>query len=134
MIEPVDHVAIIQLYEDYNHAIDTGAARTWSATFTQDGVFYHPARTWSGEEELLAFFEQRESSLRASPNVELKHWNSNIIIEGDDKNSTATCELLVSGIRSQDAHSIVVARGHYQDRLVRTGQGWRFQERRLFIS
>ncbi|VVO03436.1 nuclear transport factor 2 family protein [Pseudomonas fluorescens] len=134
MIDPVDHVAIIQLYEDYNHTIDTGAAHAWSATFTLDGVFYHPVRTWRGEEELLAFFEQRESSLRASANVELKHWNSNIIIEGDDKNATATCELLVSGIRSQDAHSIVVARGRYQDRLVRTDQGWRFLERRLCIS
>lgn len=133
VIHPTDQIAIFQLYETYNRAIDEGALRAWIATFTPDGVFDHPARAWKGQEGLMAFFEQRESSLQTSPITQLKHWNSNIAIVVDAHHTTATCELLVSGVRSQDSAPVVVALGQYRDSLIKTDQGWRFQVRKLAV-
>ena len=49
-----DYVDIEQLYAQYNHAIDSGDAEAWAATFTADGSF----NKFTGHEALAGFVRQ----------------------------------------------------------------------------
>ena len=49
-----DYIEIEQLYATYNHAIDSGDAEAWAATFTPDGSFN---TRFTGKEGLVGFIK-----------------------------------------------------------------------------
>ena len=128
-----DHVAILTLYARYNRAIDDGDAEGWSATFVEDGVFCHPARTWAGAAERRQFVIERNAKIAAGPVGNQRHWNDAIDLTITADAAAGGCDLLVAGVASDDGRAVVLARGRYQDRLARTADGWRFAERRLIL-
>jgi hypothetical protein len=133
IIDARDRMEILALYAEYNRAIDAADVVGWLATFVEDGVFYHPSRSYSGRIELHAFITNRSAQLNTNPIAGLMHWNDPILLTGNADSVSGSCRLLVSGIARESGKPEVVARGLYQDSLVRTKDGWRFRDRRLQI-
>lgn len=121
-----DRMAIIELYGRYNWAVDSTDGDAFAATFTADGAFVGSISTLRGAEALRAFAVSEALDKRG-----LQHWSSNIVIDflgPDVARSRAYSLALIPG-----ADMPVIERaGRYDDRLVRTTQGWRFAERKYF--
>jgi len=132
-IDAHEQIAILALYAEYNRSIDAADVVGWLATFVEDGVFYHPSRNYTGRIELHTFITNRSAQLSTNPIAELMHWNGPIVLSGNADSATGSCRLLVSGIARESGKPEVVARGRYQDSLVRTKEGWHFKDRRLQI-
>jgi SnoaL-like domain len=126
-------MAILALYAEYNRSIDAADIAGWLATFVEDGVFHHPLRSYGGQAELHTFITNRSAQLSTNPVAELMHWNDPIVLSANADSVTGSCRLMVCGIARESGKPEVVARGRYQDSLVRTKDGWRFKDRRLWI-
>ncbi|MGE3962121.1 MAG: nuclear transport factor 2 family protein [Dehalococcoidia bacterium] len=115
-----DRLAIQELLARYNHAIDFGTPEDWAATFAPDGTFESRGEVHAGLEQLTAFargFRERMAGVR--------HWNNNLVIEGDADDARATCYLqLWKG-------SELLSEGRYVDTLRRADGVWRFASRKV---
>ncbi len=134
MINADELVEIIALYARYNRAIDAGDAEDWAACFVRDGIFYHPARSWSDVSELRQFVEERSAKFATNAIIDQRHWNDRFEISAEGDKARASCDLIVVGVSRDDGSAQVVAKGSYSDRLARTPAGWRFLERKLTVS
>ena len=109
-----DRDEILQLMYRYNHAIDSGDAPGWAATFTADGVFDVAGQLRSGRDELIAF---------AASVHGLRHTVANPVIDVTGDAATARAYFVVF------QGTGLAAIGTYQDEVVRTPDGWRFAKR-----
>ncbi|MCK9487784.1 MAG: nuclear transport factor 2 family protein [Dehalococcoidia bacterium] len=115
-----DRLDIQDLAARYNTAIDSGDARAWAATFTSDGTFESGGHTHQGTDALAAFatgFAERMAGTR--------HWNNNLIIQGDGDQATLRCYLML--VRGPE----VITSARYEDTLRRVDGEWRFASRRV---
>lgn len=129
-----DKLEILTLMREYNRAIDAGEDAQWAATYIQDGVFRHPARTWQGTDELRTFCASRTAGLDKAPLTDMRHWNDAIDITVSGDEATVTCDLAVIGNSRETGKPTLAATGSYRDRLVRRDGAWRFVERALVLS
>jgi SnoaL-like domain len=132
-IDARDHLAILALYAEYNRTIDAGDVLGWLATFVNEGVFHHPARSYTGQVELRTFITNRSAQLSTNAVAQLMHWNDPIVLTRDAGGVTGSCQLVATGVARETGQPEVVARGRYQDSLVCTSGAWHFRERRLHI-
>jgi uncharacterized protein (TIGR02246 family) len=109
-----DRDEILQLMYRYNHAIDSGDAPGWAATFTADGVFDVAGRLMSGRDELIAF---------ASSVHGYRHTVVNPVIDVAGDAATVRAYFVVF------TGTALAGIGTYQDEVVRTPDGWRFAKR-----
>ena len=116
-----DYVEIQQLYARYNHAIDSGDAEGWAATFTPDGVFNS---RFSGREGLLEFMKLWKEKMNGANR---RHWNSNLLITPSAEGASGKVLLMLLDVGTKPP-SIVIT-GQYTDVLVKTANGWRFKTR-----
>ena len=114
-----DYIEIQQLYAKYAHALDLGDAEGWANTFTPDGVFGES----KGHDQLKAFAEGFMESFDGAA----RHWNSQLVITPTASGAHGSCYLLLVDPRTQPY--TIMAAGLYQDTVVKTSAGWRFQER-----
>lgn len=112
-----------QLRARYCQALDDGRWDDLADTFTDDGAFVGLS-TARGREEMLEFFPQ----LNASTVTSWWHFSSNETVELDGDTATGTTWLLQPCVVDGESQ---IAAGRYEDTMVRTAQGWRFQERRV---
>ena len=118
-----DQLAIQALYARYNHTIDFGRAAEWAATFTPDGAIETAIGTFKGTETLTAFAAGLFSQMR------FRHWTNSLALEGDGARATGFCYLI--GWTLEDGKSPVAGHhSHYEDALVKTEEGWRFESRK----
>lgn len=120
-----DKIAIMELAARYNQAIDSGDGEGWAATFAEDGVFESAQGEVTGRAQLVQYVEdgaerRRERSTR--------HWNNNMVIEGDGDAATLSRYLhLMSGPE-------LAATGTYDDTLKKVDGVWKFARRRVAID
>ena len=114
-----DYIEIQQLYAKYAHTLDLGDAEGWANTFTSDGVFGESR----GFDQLKAFAEGFMQGFEG----QARHWNTQLIITPTAEGAHGTCYLLLVDSRTQPY--TIMAAGLYQDTVVKTSAGWRFQER-----
>ena len=117
-----DHLAIQQLYARYNHAIDSGKAAEWAATFTPDGTFNSGQGVFTGTEALAGFATGFAAQLKA------RHWVNNLVIEGDAAAATGTCYLNLMALQAGKPASTLVT-AIYTDTLKKVGSDWKFTSR-----
>jgi hypothetical protein len=118
-LSPQDHAEIQQLYAKYNHAIDSGNAEEWAATFTSDGVFNN---RFSGREALIGFANNFKAN-----GTNRRHWNSNLTLTASGQGAKGSVYLMLLDVGIKPA--AVLATGVYSDELVKTAAGWRFKTR-----
>ncbi|WP_172172675.1 nuclear transport factor 2 family protein [Brevibacterium sp. CT2-23B] len=112
-----------QLRARYCQALDDGRWEDLADTFTEDGAFVGLS-TARGRAEMLEFFPQLNSSTVTS----WWHFSSNETVELDGDTATGTTWLLQPCVVDGESQ---IAAGRYEDTMVRTAHGWRFQERRV---
>jgi uncharacterized protein (TIGR02246 family) len=122
-----DVLAIHQLVATYNFAVDGGDPAAFAGTFTTDGVFSVGGQEMRGHDALRAFVEGRAG---VAPR---RHVVSSIIVEGDGDEASLRAYLQVVA-KLDDGTFGVATQGTYDDRLVRTSDGWRFRARNFTID
>ena len=132
-----DHEEIRQLLARYNFAIDFGEIDSWVQTFTSNGVFSCLGMpegaplggTHRGADALRAYAETHFSINQGRA----RHWNWNLLIEGNNDSATMQCYLNAYSAGQGDTALFRVT-GVDRDRMVRTDDGWRFVEREVTID
>ena len=102
-----------------------------AAMFTTDGKFIRPAGgdPIAGREAIHASFASR-------PPRKSCHLITNIVVDVASADSaTARCSMLLYTAGAGEASAVSPALiGGFNDKLVRTGEGWRFAERAGFLD
>jgi hypothetical protein len=113
-----DYQDIQQLYSRYYQTIDAGDSEAWANTFTSDGVFNTGTR---GHDALV------ESNRRGGTKRPLRHWHSNLTIVPTAEGADGTTYVMQIDITTKPPSISTYSR--YDDKLVKTPQGWRFKVR-----
>jgi hypothetical protein len=119
-LTPQDMAEIQTLYAKYNQVLDAGKAEAWADTFTPDGVFN---KTNVGRDALITFakgFYDQGGGKR-------RHWNTNLVLTGTAEGADGSVYLMLWDVGQRPASIIVT--GIYEDKLVKTKDGWRFKTR-----
>ena len=111
--------AIRELTYRYCRAIDGGDFVGWVNTFSDDGIFESAGERVQGHAALLEFIIGRD------PQTLHVTMDSIVNVEGD----TATQNCTVVVFMKTDTTAYMRAVGYYDDKLVRTSDGWRFSQR-----
>ncbi len=120
-----DYAEIEQLYWRYNHGGDFRDSELWLSAFTDDAVFTVVGqRTLRGRAELEAMRAERDAG---HGDRGRRHWNNGWRIVPTPDGAAARVYWLVvdvgTGTPTTDRS------GYYDDRYVRTADGWRIEER-----
>ncbi|SFW79004.1 nuclear transport factor 2 family protein [Amycolatopsis australiensis] len=117
-----DVVAVHQLYGRQSHAIDSGDAAGWAATFTADGEFRSPTypEPATGTAELTAFAERFHAA-----GEHLRHVVSTIHVRPGATPDTLRADAYLQIVASTHLVRLTVL----DDELARTGGGWRVRRR-----
>lgn len=122
-----DHHDIVQLTHNYCWALDTGDWQALHDVFTPDVVADLGVGGQNGINEVIARVSSALGKLDDSQHIVATH---QIRIDGDS--ATCRCYLHAQHIKRDTPggdHYIVGAR--YEDRCVRTADGWRIAERAI---
>ncbi len=134
-MDAIDYERIRQLLGRYNMAIDLGDAEGWAATFTPDGVFLCTGvpdgspfgGRHEGTAELIAYAKTHYGAAKGRA----RHWNANLVIDGDGETATMRCYLLAL---TTGGGKLSGTTGIYNDRLRKVDGHWRFVERHIAID
>jgi hypothetical protein len=132
-----DHEDIRQLLARYNLAIDLGDPQGWAACFEPDGAFECSGLPEGsplggrhvGAPALVAYAETHYGLNKGRA----RHWNWNLLIDGDGDEATMTCYLGAYSSGQGDAARLR-ATGIYRDRLRRRDGRWLFAERHITVD
>lgn len=120
---------LIRLYVNLNDAQDWEAV---AALYTPDARFARPSKPGEFVEGRAAIL----ASFTARPPRAQRHIIANTVVDVEDADNARAFSVIVlymgdvpedGGLPVQDAKSPLI--GTFTDRLVRTGEGWRFAER-----
>jgi len=132
-----DHMEIRQLLARYNWAVDFGDVEAWAATFTPDGVFeclgLPEGAPLGGRHEGTAALEAYATKHYRINQGRARHWNWNLLIEGDGDRASMQCYLNAYSAGQGPTAEFRVT-GIYRDTLRRTTDGWRFASRQVTID
>ena len=124
----LDRARILELTAIYNKCFDSGDAEGFAATFTPDGVM-----------DVVGGFRVEgtaglEKMCRSTPDGVI-HVTVDALIEVNGDEATQDVRVVVLGRALDGKTTPTLDRtGRYQDRLVRTSDGWRFAERRVALD
>ena len=130
LAEILDRLDIMELGARYNKAALAWDAEAFAGCFTLNGrlVRAHVKSETTGREALKQLMRSgAESGLPAS-----HHLTMDFIIELDGDRATSTCQLLLYGVDPESGGAgpnVIRGVGHFADKLMRTPDGWRFEER-----
>lgn len=125
-ITPQDYAEIRELYARYAMAQDGGDARTLVALFAPGGTL---RITEAGDKpRTVPLKSQMAEDGRWGWD---RHFLTNLRVREQDGAVVASCYLLLLDSRPNAAFKVHGRSGVYDDRLVKTATGWRFQNREL---
>ena len=132
-----DYEEIRQLLARYNFAIDFGHIDDWVETFVPEGKF---SCVGLPEDAPLGGTHEGKGALRSYAESHFgvnqgraRHWNWNLVIEGNGDTATMQCYLNAYSA-GQGESALFRVTGVYRDRLSRTESGWKFVEREVTID
>lgn len=124
--EAVDHVRIASLLARYARALDDHDWDTVASCFLPTAVFSHPGGAADGA---AAIVERARAAL--TPLTASQHLLGTVVIDLDGDRASATSYFQAQHVREGapgDGDTYLIA-GTYHDDLVRTGDGWRIEQR-----
>lgn len=124
----VDRAAIVDLTIAYTWALDTKSWDDLDRVFLADATA-DLTEDLHGVEAIKARVRRTLADLDASQHIVSNH---HVVIEGDE--ASCRCQLQAQHVRrsARGGPNFIVG-GRYEDRLVRTDDGWRIAHRRLVI-
>ncbi len=134
--EAADRLAIRELVDAYAFCADTRDAEGQKALFTEDTRFvvYMGGEGSDATDDLRG----RESLTPVFDNLNTfevtMHFNGQSTVALDGDRATGETYCLAHHVYSDDGErKLMIAAIRYQDTCVRTGETWRFAERRLYV-
>jgi len=133
----VDKAHIDELLVRYTHALDTLDPDKYASVFTEDAVFEQgPDNARHGRDEirsiitgLIASREERESAGTATPTL-MHHVMTNATLEFVNDHEAHHYAYWMTILGGEDGYR-VASMGHYEDVIVRQGDRWLIQNRKL---
>jgi 3-phenylpropionate/cinnamic acid dioxygenase small subunit len=126
MLTPQDYNEIQQLYANYSQALDKGQGERFAALFTADGEFTSGRPPGRGNETRTPL-KGTERLTRMGSVGGGRHFTANLVITQTPEGANGSCYLLLFNVRNIPA--TITETAIYQDTLVKTTQGWRFNKR-----
>jgi len=124
LLSAEDYMEIQQLYGFYARDVDPGSKRNAAWMFTQDAVAQMGTRRYTGQ-ELKDFYAQVPRNQSAG----VRHFNSTYVIVGTPEGARGSSYMMQVERRGEGKPVEVTLFGKYEDRFVKTKDGWRFKER-----
>jgi uncharacterized protein (TIGR02246 family) len=129
--EAEDREAIYRLMIRMQNAIDGRDIATYAGNFTEDGVWAGVVGRGvgpKGVEEILGKF------MKPWENQSSRSWHTTLDVVIDINGDTATSQSKFQHITHTDENELRVWHlGAYDDRLVRTAQGWKYTQRNAYV-
>lgn len=121
-----DKFAIQELINRYAHNADFAAPEAMREIFANNGRFCVNAMDIDieGIDNIISFFEQMRAALEG-----VHHVTTGTIIDAGDHADIATASSYIQTVQGAESGTTIASIGRYQDTLVRTDNGWRFQSR-----
>jgi hypothetical protein len=122
-----DQLEIQGLAARYNHAIDSGDAEGFMATFSEKGALNAGPLVVEGHSALGEFATKFASSVRAP-----RHIATNLVIDGDGDVATLKAYVqmfVLTGEPGEAAQQTVTTSGKYDDVLAKENGSWKFVKR-----
>ena len=118
-----DKHEIIELLARYADGVNCRDIEAWSAVWVEDCIYnLNGELVVKGRDAIVELYAKSMGSVEAM--LQLVH-NGTVEVDGD----SATGRWYVTEYRVMDADKSVFVVGCYQDRYVRTADGWKFLER-----
>ena len=133
-----DRLAIQELIAKYAHYVDNGLGKAWASLFTPDGTLDYLDTHVEGYDQLVAFAEQAlafypthfaGNTIMVETAPGQVHARTMNIVCARSKQATVLEIMGVPVDAPADAPTEVRGVGIYDDRIIRTEQGWRFRSR-----
>ena len=123
-----DRMAIEQLLMEYGRALDNRDFAAFAALFTEDGEWKGAQGSYQGPKEIQASMEKIFTAAAADiPKGKNFHLLTNVIIDLQGDHATASSKFIFYKMNGAKPEAEVA--GRYEDRLVRVGGAWKFQQR-----
>jgi anthranilate 1,2-dioxygenase small subunit len=136
---------LYQLQQQYISALDNDRLEEWTTFFTEDCLYEIVPREnedaglpigliYCDSQRML---RDRVTSLRHANIFEAhsyRHMTSGLLIRSIDDDTAETESSYVVVQTLQNGESEVYQAGRYLDRVVRTGQGWRYRSKRVIFD
>jgi ketosteroid isomerase-like protein len=122
---------IHDLFSRYMKSVDNCDEAELFACFTEDGVLETPVLggRFAGRDGQRRFLQTSQKTHEGS---QLRHLFTNLEVELDGASAIARAYLVVN--KTRDGKTAILHTGHYVCRLVRVGDNWFFEHRRVFID
>jgi hypothetical protein len=122
-----------RLMYQYCHFVDHDEASKIADLFTEDGIWKNVKATWTGRDEIRAGFQRREDNKGRMS----RHVCTNALI--DVISETEATGIVYMSLYFHDGEpgrptsptDCLQKLGEYQDRFVKTADGWRFARREV---
>jgi hypothetical protein len=124
LLSPEDYIEIHQLYSFYARDVDPGSTRNAAWMFTEDAVVQLLDTRYTGQ-ALKDFYAQLPKRQSAG----VRHFNTTYVIVGTPEGARGSSYMLQVERRAEGGPPEVTLFGKYEDRFVKTRDGWRFKER-----
>jgi hypothetical protein len=126
-----DRLEIFELLARYCWAIDCDDGPAWAATFVPDGVFHSLLldRSFTGYDELVGMIETLKQRRSQAHDRNVIHVPVNVVLESLEDGKVRLIAQLLGPRKDADGQADF-AIGWYDDVVVRTPDGWRFEVRR----
>src|SRR5262245_3287925 len=115
-----DYIDIQQLYAAYNHSVDSGNFERLASIFTPGGGLNNGT-----VESLVESVKGQIARTKGGG----RHWTGNLLITPTPDGAKGSCYMFVLETASKPPN--VTPTGIYDDTLVKTATGWRFNRRTL---
>ena len=127
LLSPEDYIEISQIYGMYARDVDPGSARDPSWMFTNDAiVVMDDFATLTTPEEIKTFYAEVPKAQSAG----VRHFNTSYVIVGTaDGGARGSSYMMELQTKTEGGNPEVMRFGKYEDKLVKTTDGWRIKER-----
>ena len=123
-----DRMAIEQLLMEYGRAVDNRDFAAFAALFADDGEWQGAQGSYHGPKEIRESMEKIFTAAAADiPKGKNFHLLTNVIIDLHGDHATASSKFIFYKMNGAKPEAEVA--GRYEDRLVRSGGAWKFQQR-----
>ena len=123
-----DRMEIEQLLMKYGRALDNRDFAAFAALFTDDGEWKGAQGSYRGPKEIQQSMEKIFTAAAADiPKGRNFHLLTNVIIDLRGDHATASSKFIFYKMNGAKPQAEVA--GRYEDRLVRVGGAWKFQQR-----
>jgi ketosteroid isomerase-like protein len=120
----------------YCHYVDHGEAAKIADLFTEDGTWKSPEITMAGRDQIRAGFQGRQDRKERMS----RHVCNNLLVHIVNENeATGTVYITLYRHDGKEGRSFSPLNGpemvgEYQDRYLKTKEGWRFASRKVFVD